>query len=209
MNLPLVSFVFCPDDLCLKFSLGSFCALQLVLQLCFEFFARLMAATDPDNDGNASDEELGSPLSAGSALAPANITYRNTLLGIFYDTAQAARDRLNASGLGTEPVDNRVDQAGSPLSSRNLPLSPPISTTSSQTTQSQSLGQRSSNDDPDRDDHSTSSAGINSNGKRPHTQLSVHDKENLEHPLPPVHASNKRPRGGGLTMAGRGGTRKK
>jgi hypothetical protein len=166
------------------------------------------AAADPDDDGNASDEERG-PLSAGSALAPANINYRNTLLGIFYDTAQAARDRLNASGLGTEPVDNRVDQAGSPLSSQNLPLSPPISTTSSQTTQSQSLGQRSSNDDPDRDDHSTSSAGINSNGKRRHTQLSVRDKENLEHPLPPVHVSNKRPRGGGPTMAGRGGPRNK
>lgn len=58
------------------------------------------AATDPDNDGNASDEELGSPLSAGSALAPANITYCNTLLGVFYDTAQAARHRLSAAGLG-------------------------------------------------------------------------------------------------------------
>jgi hypothetical protein len=52
------------------------------------------AAADPDDDGNASDEERGPPLSAGSALAPANINYRNTLLGIFYDTAQAARDRL-------------------------------------------------------------------------------------------------------------------
>jgi hypothetical protein len=168
------------------------------------------AAADPDDNGNASDEERGPrALSAGSALAPANINYRNTLLGIFYDTAQAARDRLNhASGLGNEPVDNRVDQAGSPLSSRNLPLSPPISTTSSQTTQSQSLGQRSSNEDPNRDDHSTSSAGINSNGKRPHTQLSVHNKENLEQPLPPVHVSNKKPRGG-ATMAGRGGPREK
>ena len=168
------------------------------------------AAADPDDDGNASDEERG-PLSAGSALAPANINYRNTLLGIFYDTAQATRDRLNpASGLGNEPLDNRVDQAGSPLSSRNLPLLPltPISTTSSQTTQSQSLGQRSSNEDPNQDDHSTSSAGINPNGKRSHTQLSVHDKENSEHPLPPVHVSNKKPRGGGSTMAGRGGPRK-
>ncbi len=77
--------------------------------------------------------------------------------------------------------------------------------------QSQSLGQRSSNEDPNRDDltHPTSSAGINSNGKRPHSQLPVHDKENLEHPLPPVHVSNKKPRGGGPTMAGRGGHRKK
>ena len=165
------------------------------------------AATDPDNDGNASDEERG-PLSAGSAFAPANINYCNALLGIFYDTAQAARDRLNESGLG----DNRLDQGDPPLSSRSLPLLPPASTTSSQTTmmstssmQSQSLGQRSSNEDPNRDDHSTSSAGINSNGKRPHT----HDKENLEHPLPPIHVSNKKPRGGGPTMAGRGGHRKK
>lgn len=37
------------------------------------------AAADPDDDGKASDEEPG-PLSAGSALAPANINYRNTLL---------------------------------------------------------------------------------------------------------------------------------
>ena len=167
------------------------------------------AATDPDDDGNASDEERGGPLSAGSALAPANINYRNTLLGIFYDTAQAARDRLNPSG-GDEPADDRVDQADPPLSSRSLP---PTSATSSQTTssiQSQSLVQRSSNENPPNHDHSTSSAGINSNGKRPHsTPLSVRDKENLERPLPPVHVSNKRPRGGGPTMAGRGGHHKK
>jgi hypothetical protein len=164
------------------------------------------AATDPDNDGNASDEEWG-PLSAGIALAPANINYCNTLLGIFYNTAQAARDCLNASG-GDEPGDDRVNP---PLSLQSLLLT---SATSSQTTssiQSQSLGQRSSNKDPPNwDDHSTSSARINSNGKRPHsTPLSVHDKENLEHPLPPVHVSNKRPRGGGPTMAGRGGHHKK
>lgn len=161
------------------------------------------AATDPDNDGNASDEELGSPLSAGSALAPANITYRNTLLGIFYDTAQAARDRLSAAGLGDVETDgDRVGQTDPPLPSQSLPLLPPMSATSSQSTmQSQSLGQRSSNED--QDDDSTTSAGINSNGKRPLTQLSVHDKENLEHPLPPVHVSNKKSRGGG-PMAGRG-----
>lgn len=163
------------------------------------------AATDPDEEGNASDEERG-PLSAGSALAPANINYRNTLLGIFYDTAQAARDRLT-SGLGDEPADDRVDQADPPLSSRSLPLLPATSSQSTSSKQSQSLGQRSSNEDPD-DDYTTS-AGINSNGKRPLTQLSVHDKENLEHPLPPVHVSNKKSRGGGPTMAGRGGPRKK
>jgi len=160
------------------------------------------AATDPDNDGNASDEELGSPLSAGSALAPANITYCNTLLGIFYDTAQAARHRLSAAGLGDE---TDVGQTDPPLQS--LPLLPPTSATSSQSTmRSQSLGQRSSNED--QDDDSTTSAGINSNGKRPLTQLSVHDKENLEHPLPPVHVSNKKSRGGG-PMAGRGGGHRK
>ena len=48
------------------------------------------AANDPDSDGNAGDEERESPLSAGSALAPANTTFRNTLLCIFHDTAQAA-----------------------------------------------------------------------------------------------------------------------
>ena len=166
------------------------------------------AATDPDEEGNASDEERGL-LSAGSALAPANTTYRNTLLCIFHDTAQAARDRLSAQE--DEPDNRRVDQADPPSSSPSLSSLPPISATSSQTTmQSQSLGQRSSNEDPNQDDHSTSSAGINSNGKRPHTQLSVvHDKENLEHPLLPVHVSNKKARGGGPTMAGRGGPRKK
>ena len=174
------------------------------------------AAKDPDSDGNTSDvdEELGSPLSAGSALAPANTTYRNTLLGIFHDTAQAARDRLSAQE--DEPDDRRVDQADPPLTrtSPSLPL-PPMSGTSSQTTMMMRshLGQHSSNDDPNPDDPSltypTSSAGINSNGKRPLTQLSVHDKENLEHPLPPVHVSNKKSRGGGPTMAGRGGPRKK
>jgi hypothetical protein len=162
------------------------------------------AATDPDEEGNASDEERG-PLSAGSALAPANINYRNTLLGIFYDTAQAARDRLT-SGLGDEP-DDRVDQADPPLSSRSLPLLPATSSQSTSSMQRQSLGQRSSNED--QDDDYTTSAGINSNGKRPLTQLSVHNKENLEHPLPPVHVSNKKSRGGGPTMAGRGGPRKK
>jgi hypothetical protein len=165
------------------------------------------AATDPDNDGNASDEELGSPLSAGSALAPANITYRNTLLGIFYDTAQAARDRLSAAGLGDETDGDRVGQTDPPLPSQSLSLLPPMSATSSQSTmQSQSLGQRSSN--KDQDDNSTTSAGINSNGKCPLTQLSVHDKENLEHPLLPVHVSNKKLRGGG-PMAGRGGGHRK
>ena len=48
------------------------------------------ATTNPDSDGNASDEEKGSPLSAGSALAPTNTSYRNTLLCVFHDTAQAA-----------------------------------------------------------------------------------------------------------------------
>ena len=146
------------------------------------------AATDADEEGISSDEERA-PLSAGSALAPANINYRNILLGIFYDTAQAAQDRLT-SGLGDKPADDRVDQADPPLSSRSSSM------------QSQSLGQRSSNED--QDDDSTTSAGINSNGKRPLTQLSVHDKENLEHPLLPVHVSNKKSRGGG-PMAGRGG----
>ena len=163
------------------------------------------AATDPDEEGNASDEERGL-LSTGSALAPANINYRNTLLGIFYDTAQAARDCL-MSGLGDEPADDRVDQADPPLSSRSLPLLPATSSQSTPSMQSQSLGPRSSNED--QDDDYTTSAGINSNGKRPLTQLSVHDKENLEHPLPPVHVSNKKLRGGGPTMAGRGGPRKK
>ena len=167
------------------------------------------AAKDLDSDGNTSlsDEELGSALSAGSALAPANITYRNTLLGIFYDTAQAARDRLSAAGLGDETDGDRVGQTDPPLPSQSLPLLPPMSATSSQSTmQSQSLGQHSSNED--QDDDSTTSAGINSNGKRPLTQLSVHDKENLEHPLPPVHVSNKKSRGGG-PMAGRGGGHRK
>jgi hypothetical protein len=163
------------------------------------------AATDSDEEGNASDEERG-PLSAGSALAPANINYRNTLLCIFYDTAQAARDRLT-SGLRDEPADDRVDQADPPLSSRSLPLLPATSSQSMSSMQSQSLGQRFSNED--QDDDYTTSAGINSNGKRPLTQLSVHNKENLEHPLPPVHVSNKKSRGGGPTMARRGGPRKK
>jgi hypothetical protein len=147
------------------------------------------AATDPDNDENASDEERGSPLSAGMAFSPANTNYRNTLLWIFHDT---------------------VHRAPPPLSLPYLPSLAPMPGTSSQTTmtstfsiQSQSHGQQSSNEDPDRDDMMTS-ARINSNGKRPHGQLLVHDKENFEHPLPPVHASNKKPRGGS-TMAGRGG----
>jgi hypothetical protein len=119
------------------------------------------AAKDPDSNENTSDvdEELGSPLSAGSALAPANASYRNTLLCVFHDTAQAARDRSSAQ-----------------------------------------------EDEPD--DHPTSSAGINSNGKRPY-QLLVHDKENLQHPLLPVPVPNKKPRGGGRTRAGRGGHHKK
>jgi hypothetical protein len=165
------------------------------------------AAKDPNSDGNTSDvdEELGSPLSAGSALAPANTTYRNTLLGIFHDTAQAARDRLSAQE--DEPDDRRVDQADPTLTqtSPSLPL-PPMSGTSSQTTMMMRshLGQHSSNDDPNPDDltYPTSSAGINSNGKHPYSQLSVHDKENLEHPLPPVHVPNKRVRGGGQTRGG-------
>jgi hypothetical protein len=169
------------------------------------------AATDPDNDGNASDEERGSPLSAGIALAPANTTYRNTLLCIFYDAAQAARDRLSAHE-GEQAV------SSSPPSQPSLPpMSPgPSQTTmtSSSSMQSQALGQRpqASNVDLNRADLAdrTSSAGINSNGKRPHTQLPAHDKENLEHPLPPVHVSNKKPRGGGgPTKAGRGGHSKK
>ena len=156
-----------------------------------------LLAQAADSDGNISDEELGSPLSAGSALAPANTTHCNTLLGIFYDTAQAARDRLVAAGLQDETDGDRVGQTDPPLPSQSLPLLPPMSATSSQSTmQSQSLGQRSSNE------------GINSNGKLPLTQLSVHDKENLEHPLPPVHVSNKKSRGGG-PMAGRGGGHRK
>jgi hypothetical protein len=111
------------------------------------------------------------------------------------------------SELGDEPADDRVDQADPPLSSRSLPLLPATSSQSTPSMQSQSLGPRSSNED--QDDDYTTSAGINSNGKRPLTQLSVHDKENLEHPLPPVHISNKKSRGGGPTMAGRGGPRKK
>jgi hypothetical protein len=77
--------------------------------------------------------------------------------------------------------------------------------------QGQSLGQHSSNEDSNRDDlthPTTSSAGINSNGKRPY-QLLGHDKENLEHPLLPVPVPNKKARGGGRTMAGRGGHHKK
>jgi hypothetical protein len=168
------------------------------------------AAKDPDSDGNASDvdEELGSPLSAGIALAPANATHRNTLLCIFHDTAQAARDRTSARE--GEPDDHQADP---PLSSSSLPLLPPAATlsqttmmsTSSIVMQSQSLGHRSSNDDPNRDDtatHPTSCAGINSNGKRPHSQLPVQDKENSEHLLPPVLVSNKKSRGGGPTRGG-------
>lgn len=48
------------------------------------------AAADLDSDGNVSDEEQESPLSTGSALAPANATYCNTLLCISHDAAQAA-----------------------------------------------------------------------------------------------------------------------
>jgi hypothetical protein len=70
------------------------------------------------------------------------------------------------------------------------------------------LGQRSINEDPNRDDV-TPSAGINLNGKRPHSQLPVHDKENLNLPLPPVRVSNKKPRGSGPSMVGRGGHHKK
>jgi hypothetical protein len=111
-----------------------------------------------------------------------------------------------------EPDDRRVGRADPPLSSPSLPLLPPMSATSSQTTmQGQSLGQHSSNEDSNRDDlthPTTSSAGINSNGKRPY-QLLGHDKENLEHPLLPVPVPNKKARGGGRTMAGRGGHHKK
>ncbi len=173
------------------------------------------AANDPDSDGNAGDEERESPLSAGSALAPANTTFRNTLLCIFHDTAQAAWDCLSAH---EDEQDNcQVDQAVSSSSSPSHPSLPPKSAASSQTTmtstpstQSQALGQHSINEDLNREyNHPTDTAALNSNGKRPQSQLLVHDKENSEHPLPPVHVSNKKPRGGGSTTAGRGGHRRK
>jgi len=165
------------------------------------------AAKDPDSDGNTSDvdRELGSPLSPGSALAPANTTYHNTLLCIFHDAAQAARDRLSAHE-DEQPVSSSSE---SPPSQPSLsPMLAASSQSAMTSTQSQFLGQRSINEDPNRDDV-TPSAGINSNGKRPHSQLPVHDKENLELPLPPVRVSNKKPRGSGPSMVGRGGHHKK
>jgi hypothetical protein len=160
------------------------------------------AAEDPDSDGNISDEEqVGSPLSTGSALAPANTTYRNTLLCLFYDAAQASQQRLSA-------------REGEQAVSSSQPSVPPtqMSAGPSQTTmtttplaQSQTL----TNEDLNRDKlptHPTPLARIDLYGKHPHSQLVVHGKENLEGP---VHVSNKKPRGGGLTMAGRGGRRKK
>jgi len=176
------------------------------------------AAEDPNSDGNISDEESGSPLSAGSTLAPANTIYHNTLLCIFYDAAQVTRERLSA---------HEGEQAGSssqpslPVMSTSPSLSqpslPPMSAgpfqsamTLASSAQSQTLGQHSSNEDVNWDNPTdpSSSAGINSNGKHPHTQLPVLDKENLERPLPPVHVPNKKQRGG-PTIAERGGRHNK
>jgi hypothetical protein len=53
-------------------------------------------ANDPDSelDNDKSEGELnGSPLSAGTALAPANSSHRNVLLSAFHDAAQACRER--------------------------------------------------------------------------------------------------------------------
>lgn len=164
------------------------------------------AAEDPNSDGNISDEESGSPLSAGSALAPADTAYRNTLLCIFYDAAQVARERSSAhegeqAGSSSQP--SLPPMSASPSSSQ--PSLPPMSAgpsrsamTSASLTQSETSGQRSSNEDFNRDNPTdpSSSAGINSNGKRPHTLLPVLDKENLEHPFRPVHVPNKKQRGG-------------
>jgi hypothetical protein len=179
------------------------------------------AAEDPNSDGDGiiSDEEpSGSPLSAGSALAPANTTFRNRLLCIFYDAAQVARERLSAfegEQAGSSSQLSLPPMSASPSSSQ--PSLPPTSAgpsrstmTSSSSAQSQTLGQRSSNEDVNQDNptHPSSSAGINLNGKRPHTQLPVPDKENLERLLPPVHVPNKKQRGG-PTIAKRGGRRNK
>jgi hypothetical protein len=114
------------------------------------------AANDPDSDldDDKSEEELnGSPLSAGSTLAPANSSHRNVLLSAFHDAAQACRVR------NLSPVHDSQ--------SPGLPSTTSATRTSSQTsTTSTSIG-NTSLPVMQRDSENTPSESNN----RPHNDL--------------------------------------
>jgi hypothetical protein len=155
------------------------------------------AANDPDSDIETEEAgRTGSPLSAGSALAPANTVHRNTLLSIFYDAAQASQERStdDVARLPNHPSPDSLQSPTPPTSA----FTTPMGSSSSLTTQKEN--QPSVHEESTRRVQgnptspqtlrplgATSGAPLderNSNGKRP------------QQPHCPFPALAKKPRGG-------------